>query len=95
MLLHRYHDLDTFGRLDIETGLQLCQKAIEKERDDRIFLQWIAQLPAMALAGKTMSLQEYKDQVTGANIDMRPTSEIMAELDEIEKSFGEEGDHGT
>lgn len=83
------------GHIDIETGLKLCQKAIEKERDDRIFLQWIAQLPALALAGKKMSMQEYKDQVTGANIDMRPISEIMAELDEIEKSFEEEKCHGT
>lgn len=95
MLLHRYHNLGEVGHFDIETGLQLCQKAIEKERDDRIFLQWIAQLPAMALAGKTMSLQEYKDQVTGVGIDMRPTSEILTELDEIEKSFGEDDDHGT
>lgn len=73
----------------------LCQKAVEKDKDDRIFLQWIAQLPAMALAGNAMSLQEYKDQVTGANIDSRPTSVILAELDEVEKSFGEEDVNGT
>lgn len=69
---------------------------MEAERDDRIWLQWAIQLPAMGMAGKMVSFKEYKDTVTGANIDRRPVEEILAELDDIEKQFQEGGvDNGT
>lgn len=69
------------------TGLELILKAKEQEREDRIFQQWVAQLPTMALAGKPVSFSDYKDKVTGANIDRRPVAAIEAEIEEIEKSF--------
>lgn len=73
--------------MDIETGIALIEKAKEKEKDNRIFLQWLVQLPAMAISGEAMSLEDYHNQVTGANIDMRPAAVILAELTEIERSF--------
>lgn len=75
---------------DVTTGLALIVKAKEQERDDRIFQQWVAQLPTMALAGKPVSFSEYRDRVTGANIDRRPVAEIEAELDALEKSLRKE-----
>ena len=79
-------------QLDALTGLELILKAKTEERDARIFQQWVAQLPVMAMTGKSVSFAEYKDRVTGANIDTRPTSEILAELDELEKELSGGGD---
>jgi hypothetical protein len=64
---------------------------MEKERDDRIFQQWVAQLPVMAYSGKPISFADYKDRVTGANIDRRSTAEILAELDDLERELQEGG----
>ncbi len=59
-------------------------------------MQWLVQLPAMAISGEVMSLEDYRNQVTGANIDTRPAAAILAELEEIERSFDrKEGDNGT
>lgn len=77
--------------MDIETGLALIKKAKEKEKDERIFLQWLVQLPAMAISGEAMSLEDYRNQITGANIDMRPAAAILAELEEVEHSFDRKG----
>lgn len=78
-------------QLDLNTGLELISKAKEKERDARLFQQWVAQLPVMAVTGQVVSFQAYRDHVTGADIDTRPAAEILAELDEIEKQFMEGG----
>lgn len=56
-----------------------------------MFQQWVAQLPVMAITGNPISFSDYKDQVTGANIDRRPRPEIEQELDEVEKEIQEGG----
>lgn len=82
--------------LDLEDGLQLICKAQEKERDERIFQQWVAQLPIMAMGDNVVSFDDYRDRVTGANIDLRPTADILAELAEVEKQFERGGtDNGA
>ena len=87
LLLHRYHDIDYVMSLDLETALRLTINAKEEERDERIFRQWVAQPPLTAMSGETISFEDYRDRVTGANIDFRPTAEIMAELDDVERQF--------
>ena len=86
MLLHRYHNIEYIMKLDIETALRLIKKAEEKEKENRYFMQWVVQLPHM---GKEnfISFDAYVDRLTGRNIDRRSTSEIMAEIEEIEKLF--------
>jgi hypothetical protein len=74
-----------------ETGLALIAKAMEKGREERIFQQWVVQLPVMAYSGKHISFADYKDKVTGANIDRRSTAEILAELDDLERELQEGG----
>lgn len=76
--------------LDLDMGLALVNKAREKERDEHIFQQWVAQLPFME-KDNFISFDDYRDRVTGANIDPRPTADILAELDEVEKQFKEGG----
>lgn len=95
MLLHRYHNIEYLLQLDADTGCALITKAREKERDDRIFQQWVAQLPFMG-TDSFVSFADYKDRVTGANIDRRSAAEILAELDEVEKELqGGGDDHGS
>lgn len=91
MLLHRYHNIDYILQLDADTGCGLITKAQEQERDDRIFQQWVVQLPLMS-QDNFVSFADYKDKVTGANIDRRSTAEILAELDAIEKELQGGGD---
>ena len=90
-MLHRYHNIDYILQLDADTGCALILKALEQERDDRIFQQWVVQLPLMSKEN-FVSFADYKDKVTGANIDRRPVAEIMAELNEVEKELQGGGD---
>ena len=75
-----------------ESGLDLIEKAREETRNERIFQQWVVQLPLMGYTGIYVGFADYKDRVTGANIDRRSTAEIMAEIDEIERQLQEGGD---
>lgn len=90
-MLHRYHNIEYVLQLDIDTGALLIAKAMEENREARIFQQWTAQLPVMAFSGEVISFADYKARVTGANIDRRPASEIDKELDEVERIIKEGG----
>lgn len=78
-------------QLDIDIGIALIDTALEKNRDERIFQQWVAQLPVMAITGQVVSFSVYKDRVTGANIDLRSTAEIINEIDEVERELEKGG----
>lgn len=86
MLLRRYNDIKYILNMGVFEFLQFYNLAKEKERDDRIFTQWAAQLPFMSKDGY-VSFEDYKARVTGKNIDRRSTAEILAEVDEIERKF--------
>ena len=76
---------------DLDLGLALIDKALEKDRDERLFRQWTAQLPIMAITGEVEGFADYKNRVTGANIDRRTTAEILRELDDVEMELREGG----
>lgn len=69
----------------------MIDKAIEKDRDERLFQQWTAQLPIMALTGEVEGFADYKNRVTGANIDRRPVAAINRDLDDVERELREGG----
>lgn len=71
---------------DIDTAARIIAKAREKEKENRYFLQWVVQLPHMTKEN-FISFDGYIDKVTGRNIDTRPISECMAEIEEIKKMF--------
>lgn len=48
----------------------------------------------MALTGEAVSFADYRDRMTGANIDKRPTDVLLAEIDEIEKMFDKQKEEG-
>ena len=67
-------------------GVDLIRRAEEQERDERLHRQWSVQLPFMGTE-TYVSFAEYKAQVTGANIDTRPTGEVVEECWEIERQL--------
>lgn len=75
--------------LELQLGLQVIRKAEEKAKEERTFQQWVVQLPFMGLADAFVPYAEYRAQVSGQNLDLRPTAEIMAELDAVEAQFEE------
>lgn len=75
----------------MKAGLALILKAIEKDRDDRIFQQWVTQLPWMG-QDNFISFADYKDRVTGANIDRRSVAEIEADVARAEQELKGGGD---
>ena len=86
LLLHRYGNIEYIMRLDISDSLAIIEKAREKEKEQRYFLQWVVQLPNMT-KDTYISFESYVDKVTGRNIDTRPVSECMKEIEEIKKMF--------
>lgn len=87
MLLHRYHNIEYVMGLEISLGIELIRKAQMERRDERIFQQWTSQLSTMALNGTPISFDDYRAEVTGENIDWRPTYLVLSELNGIEKEF--------
>lgn len=45
----------------------------------------------MAFTGKSVSLADYKDRVTGANIDRRSVAELEKELEAVEAELQKGG----
>lgn len=86
LLLHRYGNLEYIMQSDIGTAMRIIDKARKKEKENHIFLQWVVQLPNMTQENY-VSFETYLDRVTGRNIDTRPVSECMAEIEEIKKLF--------
>lgn len=59
---------------------------MEKDQEERLFQQWVAQLPYMDK--KTfVSFDDYRDKLTGANIDRRSVAEIEADLAGAERQL--------
>lgn len=86
LLLHRYGNLEYIMQMEIGLALRIIDKAKEKEKENKYFLQWVVQLPNMTKEN-FVSFDSYVDMLTGRNIDKRPVAECMAELEEIKKKF--------
>ena len=84
LVLHRYGgSIEYVMSLPFGDGLRLIQRAADQTKEDRIFLQWAVQLPFMDPA-HPIPFRDYMDRVTGKNLDLRPTREIIDELVEAE-----------
>lgn len=70
--------------------------AKNKELEERLFIQWVIQLPWMSAEDDTyISFEDYKDRVTGANICKKSRAEIIAECFDIERRAREVSGNGT
>lgn len=62
---------------DLHEFIRFVNLAREKELEEKLFQQWCAMLPIF----KTfVPFSEFKDKLTGANIDLRPADEIIYEI---------------
>ena len=75
--------------LDLRTLDAIDRKAAEEIRRDNLRAQWTAMLPYMSLEMlKFISFDDYYNQATGGDLDMRPAAEILAEAQEIRRKLG-------
>lgn len=81
LLLRRYHTLEFTKVIGVESFLRLVLVAIEGDIRDKHREEYLALLPKMVEVGKYMTFDDYFDKATGRNIDLRPTEEILAEID--------------
>ena len=73
-------------RMDTGKFIKFVLNALETERKEQIQRQWTALLPFMALkCFQYLSFDSYYEKCTGANIDLRTTEEIIADIEETHK----------
>lgn len=84
MILRRYGNIDYILRMPLNDFLEFYKLAKQKEREERIFLQWVVQMPLMS-QDNFVSFEDYADKITGRNIDTRSTEEMLKDIDEIER----------
>ena len=90
----RYGSIDFVMGMDVDEFFDLVDLAIEKEEEQKLHKQWCSMLPFMSLKMlEYISFPEYIDKCSGKNIDIRPTHEIIAEIEathqEAKKKRGE------
>ena len=66
--------------------MALIKKASEEEQKERVFQQWVVQLPHMDKKS-FISFEDYWNKLTGTNIDRRSVAEIEADLAEAERQL--------
>lgn len=86
LLARRYSNIDYIMQMPAADFHEFFKIAKDKEREERIFAMWAQQMPFMS-KDSFVSFDEYKDRVTGRNIDTRSTSELSQEIDEIERKM--------
>lgn len=86
IIFSRYNGIITeLMNKPINEGFYYFRQLLDEVLTERLYAQWLAYLPMLIQANKFMSFSQFKDEMTGANIDMRPAEEILAEVEEIRK----------
>ncbi|MBR4451554.1 MAG: hypothetical protein IKS39_06960 [Clostridia bacterium] len=67
----------------INEGFYYFRQLLDEVQNERLYAQWLAYLPMLIHSDKFMSFAQFKEEITGANIDMRPAEDILAEVEEI------------
>ena len=89
LLLRRYGRYD-FPEMKFNEFIDFIVLAVEKDREHKIREEYLALLPTLVKSGKYMTFDSFYEQVTGANIDLRPVEEILREAEEIQERFKKE-----
>lgn len=77
-------------RMDVSRFIDFVLMAKVQERREQIQRQWTAMLPLMSIQYlKYMPFEEYYEKCTGANIDLRPVDEIIADIEETHRKAHE------
>lgn len=60
---------------------------MKEEHREKIRRQWLALLPLMVSTDSYVGFEAYYEDVTGANVDNRPTEAILADVEQAEKEL--------
>lgn len=81
--------MDYILQMEVETFIEMIEIAMEKEQEEIAHKQWCSMLPFMSLGMlEYISFQEYFEKLSGKNVDLRPASEIIAEIEELHQKGG-------
>lgn len=84
LLLARYASADIVLQMDVDAGLRMIGKAIEKEREKRHWDQWIANLPHMTRKTFVPFNRFYRPQRPGdREVASKSATEILADVDSL------------
>ena len=73
-------------RMDVGRFVEFVLKAKEQERKEQIQRQWTSMLPLMSIQYlKYIPFDEYYENCTGVNIDLRSNEEIIADIEEAHR----------
>lgn len=86
LLLRRYGRY-LFPEMKSNEYIEFIVLAIEKEREDEIRGVYHGLLSYLAMRGKFMTFEQFYDKMTGADIDLRPSEELLKEAEEIQARF--------
>lgn len=81
-LLRRYNSIDYVMKLDANRFFKLYKAAMQSEKREKWYMQWLVQLPLMT-SDTYVSFEDYIGKITGQNIDKRSNEEIIAEIEQM------------
>ncbi len=82
ILLRRYNDIQYILNMNILDFFIFYEKATESIAEERIYKQWLVQLPHMT-KDTYKPYSEYYESQTMKNVDKRSADEIIAEIEDI------------
>lgn len=94
--MRKYNNIDRIMELDFPDAVNFIVLAKNKELEERLFMQWVVQLPWMSTKDDTyISFEDYRDRITGADICTKSRVEIMVECFDIERRWKEANYNST
>lgn len=84
-ILSRYHNIDYIMAFDYEYGIDFIHQAYDKSLEERLFQQWLVELPNMK---KSLSFEAYKKERLRPRIKIEKRfskEEWLSKAEEIEE----------
>lgn len=86
LLLRRYGRF-CFPEMPFEEFIDFLVLAIKLDREEKVRGEYLAILPSLIRSGHYMTFEKFYNEMTGANIDWRPSEDILKEAEEIQERF--------
>lgn len=84
LIYRKYHDPGYIFTKRVNDFIEFVNKAKYIDEDEKIYEQWISLLPFMNMKYFAfIPYRDYREKVTGGNIDKRSNQEIIDELERI------------
>ena len=83
LLLRRYHTLNF--EMEFWEFVEFVNLALETEKKEKAERLYLVLLPTLIQVNKYMTFDQFYEEISGANLDLRPADVILKESEEIEK----------